>query len=76
MMDVVTWRIKRDPQPGGFLHGATLVEYTGGDSKIQVDSGTCKDPKSALDALHSMVELKVADGIGEEAAFEMLDKPE
>jgi hypothetical protein len=76
MMDVVTWRIERDPQSGGFAHGATLVEYTGGSSEIQVDSGRCEDPKSALDALHSKVELKVANCVVGEAAFEMLEKPE
>ena len=52
-----------------------LVKYTSGDFKIQVNSGSYKDPKLTLNALYLIVKLKVTNGIGGEVAFEMLDKP-
>ena len=41
-----------------------------------MNSSPYKDPKSALDTLHLIVELKVVDSIEEETAFKILDKPE
>ena len=41
-----------------------------------MNSSPYKDPKSALDTLHLIVELKVIDSVEGEIAFEILDKPE
>ena len=51
-----------------------LVKYTSKGSKIQIDFSLYKDPKSVLDTLYSIVELKVADGVEGEVAFKILNK--